>query len=149
MNSVRVYQAPSSPAADLPRPFVVVVDDERRIADTLALILASRGYAAAAAHDGASALEICRHKTPDLVITDVVMPDMNGIDLAITIRQRFRDCCVLLFSGQAETADILEDARRRGYDFELLAKPLHPEELLMRIEILIGPPGARQQPERR
>jgi DNA-binding response OmpR family regulator len=145
MNGARVYQAPPSPAAGLPRPFVVVVDDERRIADTLVLILDSRGYGAAAAHDGASALEICRQKAPDLVITDVVMPDMNGIDLAITIRQRFRDCHVLLFSGQAETADILENARCRGYDFELLAKPLHPEELLMRIKTLIGPPGARQR----
>lgn len=149
MNNAGVYQLPLSPPADLSRPFVVVVDDERRIADTLVLILDSRGYAAAAAHDGASALEICRQRAPDLVISDVVMPDMNGIDLAIAIRQRFRDCHILLFSGQAETADILENARCRGYDFELLAKPLHPEDLLMRIRTLIGPRDASQQPERR
>ena len=73
------------------------------------------------AHDGA---EICRRRVPDLVISDVVKPGMNGIELAITIRQQFRGCQILLFSGQAETLEILEDAKRRGYDFELLAKPL-------------------------
>jgi CheY-like chemotaxis protein len=139
MNGTRVYQLPSSPAADLLGPSIVVVDDEKRIADTLVLILNSEGYAAEAAYDGASALEICRRKVPDLILSDVVMPGMNGIELAIAVRQQFRDCHILLFSGQADTSEILEDAKRRGYDFELLAKPLHPEELLTRIRELIGP----------
>jgi DNA-binding response OmpR family regulator len=136
---------PSKPAADLTRPFIVVVDDERRIADTLVLILKSKGYAAEAAHDGASALAICRQRAPNLVLSDVVMPGMNGIELAIAIREQFSDCPILLFSGQAETTEILEDARRRGYDFELLAKPLHPQELLAKIKELIGPQDTRQQ----
>ena len=145
-NRPRVHQMPSKPAAELPRPFIVVADDETRIADTLVLILKSKGYAAQAAHDGASALAICRQKVPDLVVSDVVMPGMNGIELAIAIRRQFPGCHILLFSGQAETMEILEDARRRGYDFELLAKPLHPDELLTRIEKLIG---SRQRLRRR
>jgi CheY-like chemotaxis protein len=145
MSGTRVYQMPSSPAADLLRPFIVVVDDEKRIADTLVMILDSEGYAAEAAYEGASALEICRRKVPDLVLSDVVMPGMNGIELAIAVRQQFRDCHILLFSGQADTAEILEDAKRRGYDLELLAKPLHPEELLTRIRKLIGPHDARRR----
>jgi CheY-like chemotaxis protein len=149
MTKTRVYQIPSNPAADLPGPFIVVADDEKRIADTLALILVSKGYAAEAAHDGASALEICRQRVPDLVVSDVVMPGMNGIELAIAIRQQFRGCQILLFSGQAETSEILEDAKRRGYDFELLAKPLHPEQLLARIKELVAPHDARQQRVRR
>lgn len=149
MNNTRAYQMRSSPAADLPRPFIVVVDDERRIADTLVLILNSKGYAAEAAYDGASALEICQQKTPDLVLSDVVMPGMNGIELAIAIRQQFRGCHVLLFSGQADTAEILEEAKRRGYAFDLLAKPIHPEELFMKIKKLVGPHDARQQLGRR
>lgn len=148
-NRARIHQMPSKPAADLTRPFIVVVDDERRIADTLVLILKSKGYAAEAAHDGASALAICRQRAPDLVVSDVVMPGTNGIELAIAIREQFSGCPILLFSGQAETMEILEDARRRGYDFELLAKPLHPEELLRRIEKLIGPKNAGQQLRRR
>jgi DNA-binding response OmpR family regulator len=145
MTRTRANQSASSPVPDVPESFIVVADDERRIADTLALILNSKGYAAEAAHDGASALEICRQRVPDLVLTDVVMPGMNGIELAIAIRQQFRGCQILLFSGQAETSEILEDARRRGYDFELLAKPLHPEQLLARIKELLGPHHARQQ----
>ena len=145
-NRPRVHPMPSKPAAELPRPFIVVADDERRIADTLVLILKSKGYAAQAAHDGASALAICRQKVPDLVVSDVVMPGMNGIELAIAIRRQFPGCHILLFSGQAETMEILEDAKQRGYDFELLAKPLHPDELLTRIEKLIG---SRQRVRRR
>ena len=149
MTNIRPRQTPSSPAPAVPVPFIVVADDERRIADTLALILTSKGYAAEAAHDGVSALEICRQRVPDLVLSDVVMPGMNGIELAIAIRQQFRGCQILLFSGQAETSEILEDAKRRGYDFELLAKPLHPEQLLAKIKELLSPHDARQQRVRR
>jgi CheY-like chemotaxis protein len=145
MSGTHVYQMPTRHATDLLRPFIVVVDDEKRIADTLALILDSKGYSAEAAHDGESALEICRRRTPDLVLSDVVMPGMNGIELAIAVSQQFRDCHILLFSGQADTAAILEDAKRQGYDFELIAKPLHPEELVRKIKDLIGPPDARRR----
>jgi CheY-like chemotaxis protein len=145
MSSTRVHQMPAGPAADLLRPFILVVDDEKRIADTLVLILDSEGYAAEAAYEGSTALEICRWKVPDLVLSDVVMPEMNGIELAIAIRHQFRDCHILLFSGQADTTELLADAKRRGYDFELLAKPLHPEELLTRIRDLIGPYDTRRR----
>lgn len=145
MNNRRVYQMPSSTAAKLERPFIVVVDDEKRIADTLALIFNAKGYAAAAAHDGPSALKICRQRVPDLVLSDIVMPGMNGVELAIEVRQQFRDCAVLLFSGQAETTEMLEDAKHRGYDFELLAKPLHPDELLVRVRKLLDPDDVGQQ----
>lgn len=74
-----------------------------------------------------------------------VMPGMNGIELAIAVSQQFRDCHILLFSGQADTAAILEDAKRQSYDFELLAKSLHPEELVTKIKDLIGPPDARRR----
>jgi hypothetical protein len=56
----------------------------------------------------------------------VVMPGTNGVEMAIAIRREFVNCRILLFSGQAVTADLLDDARSRGYNFELLAKPVHP-----------------------
>jgi CheY-like chemotaxis protein len=90
MSGINIYQMSTSHATDLLRPFIVVVDDEKRIADTLALILDSKGYSAEAAHDGESALEICRQRIPDLVLSDVVMPGMNGIELAIAVSQQFR-----------------------------------------------------------
>jgi CheY-like chemotaxis protein len=112
---------------------VLVVDDECCIADTLTAIFRSAGYEAVASYDGLSALDQCESFQPDLVVTDVVMPGMNGIEMAILMKQRHPSCKVLLFSGQAATADLLEEARRSGHDFELLAKPVHPSELLAKL----------------
>ena len=112
---------------------VLVVDDEQVIADTLTTIFRNAGYEAVAAYDGLSALSQCASFRPDLVISDVVMPGMNGVELAIEIRQTSPTCQILLFSGQAATANLLEEAQQRGYDFELLAKPVHPKELLAKV----------------
>ncbi len=112
---------------------VLVVDDETRIADTLAAIFRNAGYEAAAAYDGSSALAQCESFRPDLVVTDVVMPGMNGVEMAIQVKQQYPGCKVLLFSGQASTANLLEEARRSGYDFDLLTKPVHPKELLAKL----------------
>ena len=61
------------------------------------------------------------------------MPGMSGIELAIQFRKNFPQCKVLLFSGQAATANLLEDARSDGYEFEVLAKPIHPADLLAKL----------------
>lgn len=121
--------------------FVLIVDDEQRIADTLAMILGSKGYAAEATYHGATALAFCRKRIPDLLLTDVVMPGMSGIELAIAVQRDFPTCKVLLFSGQAATAEMLDEASSRGHRFELLAKPVHPLELLDKVAQLIGRPG--------
>lgn len=125
-------------STELRRTFILVVDDEKRIADTLALILESKGYVSEAAYDAATALEVCSARTPNLLISDVVMPGMNGIELGIAIKRDFPACQVLLFSGQAATAEMLDDASAHGHSFELLAKPVHPVELLEKVEQLLG-----------
>ena len=136
-----LFKQDSEPPRPGQHPVVLVVDDEKRIADTLALILDSKGYCAEAAYDGSTALAKCCARVPDLLISDVVMPGMNGIELAIKIKQRFPACRILLFSGQAATGDMLENSRSRGYEFEVLAKPVHPEQLLEKVWQLIGAPG--------
>lgn len=115
------------------KPVVLVVDDEVVIADTLTAILARNGFATMTAYNGQSALDIARVIPPDLLLTDVVMPDMSGIDLAIAVRRATPDCKILLFSGQAATMDLLISARNAGQDFAVIAKPIHPNELLVRI----------------
>jgi YesN/AraC family two-component response regulator len=92
-------------------------------------------------YNGRTALSVCDKSVPDLLLTDVVMPDMNGIELAIAVQRQFPTCKVLLFSGQAATAEMLEEASSRGHSFELLAKPVHPLELLEKVAQLIGHPG--------
>ena len=115
------------------KPRVLVVDDEQVIADTLAKILDMNGYEASAVYTGAAAVETARTLQPDLVISDVIMPDMNGIDAAINIRGFLPSCKILLFSGQAGTHDLLENARAQGHEFEILAKPVHPSDLLAKL----------------
>ena len=116
------------------KPRVLVVDDEQVIADTLAKILDLNGYDASAVYTGTAAVESARSLQPDLVISDVIMPDMNGIEAAISIRGFLPTCKILLFSGQAATADLLENARAQGHEFEILAKPVHPADLLAKLK---------------
>jgi CheY-like chemotaxis protein len=115
------------------KPRVLVVDDERVIADTLAIILNQNGFDASAVYTGTAAVDRARETKPDLIISDVIMPDMNGIEAAIRIRQALPGCKILLFSGQAATADLLEKARAQGHEFEILAKPVHPQDLLAKL----------------
>ena len=112
---------------------VFVVDDEVVIAQTLAVILNQAGFNATAFDNPQKAIEACAESTPDLLITDVMMPGMTGLELAIHFRQAQPKCKVLLFSGQAATADLLGKAREGGCDFDLLPKPVHPADLLAKL----------------
>ena len=112
---------------------VIVADDERVIADTLAYILNQAGFEATAVYTGVEAVALAQTLKPDLLVTDVIMPDMNGIEAAINIRGFLPACKVLLFSGQAATAGLLDEARKRGYEFEILSKPVHPQDLVAKL----------------
>lgn len=112
---------------------VVVVDDEPLIADTMTEILKRSGFDAACAYDGQAGLELALKIAPDIVLTDVVMPLMNGIQLAIAVRKALPSAEIFLLSGQAGVSDLVERGRREGYMFELIAKPVHPEKLLQRL----------------
>ena len=116
-----------------PKRRVLVVDDEQVIADTLSIILNKAGFDASPVYTGTAAVESARNIQPDLIISDVIMPDMNGIEAAIQIRSFLPACKILLFSGQAATADLLESARAKGHEFEILAKPVHPQDLLAKL----------------
>lgn len=120
------------------RPTVLVVDDESAIADTLSEILKLSGYAATAAYDAEEALDTALLTPPQLLITDVMLPGMSGVELAIRMRRIYPNCQVLLFSGQAATADLLVSAKRAGHQFTLLSKPVYPTDLLQRVSETLG-----------
>jgi DNA-binding NtrC family response regulator len=113
---------------------IFVVDDEFIIASTLATILQRNGFDAVFFTEPLAVLPAARQQAPELLITDVMMPALSGIDLAIALKQEFPNCKVLLFSGQAATANLLEEARLKGHDFEMLSKPIHPTEFLKKIK---------------
>jgi CheY-like chemotaxis protein len=116
-----------------PKPKVLVADDEQVIANTLAIILNQAGFEARAVFSGESAVEALDSFKPDMLISDVIMTGMTGIEAGIIARSRLPKCKVLLFSGQAATADLLEKARAKGHEFEILAKPVHPTDLLAKL----------------
>jgi CheY-like chemotaxis protein len=115
------------------KPRVLVADDEQVIANTLAIILNQAGFEARAVFSGEKAVEALDTFQPDMLISDVIMTGITGIEAAIITRQRLPKCKILLFSGQAATADLLEKARTQGHEFEILAKPVHPTDLLAKL----------------
>ena len=119
-----------------PKAAVLVVDDERIIADTMVLILNANGFRATAAYEAQSALQLVRTAPPQILITDVVMPGMNGVQLAITVQNAWPQCRILLLSGNTMTHELVEAARQTGYEFDFLSKPVHPDTLLQRLSAL-------------
>lgn len=117
----------------MPSPSIFVVDDEEVIATTLVMILKSRGFDAKGFVNPLKALETANSDEPDLLISDVFMPEMLGTELALQLLQRNPDCKVLLFSGKAATNNLLEQAREQGHRFTLLTKPVHLTDLLQAI----------------
>lgn len=117
-----------------PAPRILVVDDETLIADTIVQILNRNGFVAEAAYSGQEAIEAARRIQPELLLSDVMMPRIDGIEAAIAIREFCPSTRIVLFSGQSATVEILADARALGHDFELLPKPIHPSQLIKHLK---------------
>ena len=112
------------------KPIVMVVDDEPLIRETILEILREEGFEPIGISDGAAAVTWAERIKPDVVLADVIMPGLNGVEMAITLRTRMPELRIMLFSGQAAAADLLERARGEGYEFELFPKPIKPDELV-------------------
>jgi CheY-like chemotaxis protein len=117
---------------------ILIVDDERSIVDSLEEIIGSAGYDVVCAYSGKEALAKASEFCPDILLSDVLMPKMHGFELALQIKQICPQCLLLLFSGQAATAQLAQSFAqtftRLGYRFELLPKPIHPETLLKTLQ---------------
>lgn len=109
---------------------VLIVDDEKWTSDTLATIFNIARFEARAAYSAEDALEIVKAWEPELAILDVVLPKMNGIDLAILLAARVPSCRVLLFSGNPHTPELAQAAASAGHAFDILEKPVHPDFML-------------------
>lgn len=117
---------------------ILVIDDERSISDTLEKIFSTNGYEARAAYTAEQAGHIVTEWLPDLVIIDVVLPGMNGIEFASLLTVQYPHCQLLLLSGDTRTSDLLADAATKGHAFDILAKPVHPTVILERAEKLLA-----------
>jgi DNA-binding NtrC family response regulator len=109
---------------------VLIVDDEISIPDGLSLILRARGHRARVAYSAEEAILISENFVPQALISDVVMPGMNGLDLAAYFDERYPACKVLLISGNAVGFGLIEESARRGHYHSILPKPIHPAQIL-------------------
>jgi len=112
---------------------ILVVDDERLITDTICAILNENGFKAFGAYSGPEALEAAHEMRPEIVLSDVLMPRMSGVDLGIQLRNLYPEMKVVLLSGQAATSGMIQRAEADGHRFALIPKPIHPDELIARL----------------
>ncbi|HEX4065759.1 MAG TPA: response regulator [Acidobacteriaceae bacterium] len=120
------------------RTKVLIVDDEPAVADTLAMVFRINGYEVQVAYSAEDGIETIAAWEPNLAVIDVMLPGMNGIDFAIVLKENRSHCEVLLFSGYESTGPLLEAAAKKGYVFEIVAKPMHPVEILDVVESLLA-----------
>jgi CheY-like chemotaxis protein len=119
-------------------PHVFVVGDEHVVASTLTAILKMHGFSATFFTSPREALAAARLKAPDLLVSDVEMPSISGIDLAIQMRTQYPKCKILLFSGQPATLDLLDAAHAQGHEFDLLLKPVRPPEFVLEVKRMVN-----------
>jgi CheY-like chemotaxis protein len=112
---------------------ILIVDDERMIADTLSTIFRGAGYETYTAYNGQLGLDAARTLSPRLVLSDVSMPEMDGVSMAMQICKNQPEVKVMLISGQAGTTNLLRRAEEKGFHFELLEKPIHPDEIMRKV----------------
>jgi DNA-binding response OmpR family regulator len=123
---------------DRKQPCVFVVDDEPTISSTLSLILNKEGFASKSFNAPLEALQAARFFVPDLLITDIAMPGMSGVQLAIAFQQAYPASRILLFSGHAHAVGDIGEAAAAGFSFDFLRKPVHPNELLRKVRELLN-----------
>lgn len=126
-------------------PLILVVDDEPLVADTVSLVLAHAGFRTLTAYNGRTALKLAMKARPQLLISDVAMGEMSGIQLAQSIMMSMPECKIMLFSGHTTFAD-LEASREAGFDFPLLTKPVHPTVMLKHVRAHLSHGGAGDAP---
>ncbi|HEX5235348.1 MAG TPA: response regulator [Silvibacterium sp.] len=113
-----------------PELTILIVDDEPIIADTLCAILGENGFTAHKAYNAKDGLRLAETLRPAIVLSDVLMPAMSGIQMAIRIKHLMPETRIVLLSGQAATAELMRRATDDGHNFELLGKPIHPTDLI-------------------
>ena len=112
------------------QPCIFVVDDEEDIAKMFAVVLQMNLFNAMPYFDPLQALDAAKETPPDYLLTDVVMPGMDGVELARAIKAIAPECKILIFSGQENSAKLIEKANQKGYDFALVLKPIHPRKMV-------------------
>ncbi|MET0503225.1 MAG: response regulator, partial [Candidatus Binatia bacterium] len=109
------------------RAKVLVVDDDAATRDGLTALLETWGYSVVAAADGKAAINLCEKELPHAIVTDLMMPNMNGIEFIKGLNARVQQVAVIMMTGQATIESAVQAIKLGAYDY--LTKPLEPEKL--------------------
>ena len=123
------------------QPLVLIADDEPRITKLVAIALSEEGFRVVTANSGEQALQKAEEVRPDIVLLDIVMPDLDGIEVMRQLRER-RPVPVILLTAKGSTAD-----KAKGLDLgadDYIAKPFHPDELAARVRAVIRRSGGAE-----
>jgi DNA-binding response OmpR family regulator len=128
----------SNPSEASAAPIVCVIDDDARLREAICSILTYAGYATVQADDGAVGLDVVAREKPALVLTDIVMPNREGIETIRMLKDKFPNIPVLAMSGSHSPGrNYLEWAEAIGAD-DCVAKPFGPAELLRKVGNLLA-----------
>ena len=128
---------------------LVYIEDEPEMIDLVRLILGRRGYTVMGAHGGREGLELVRKELPDLVLLDLMMPDMDGWDVYHQIKseQPTREIPVIVITAKAQNIDRVLGLRIAKVE-DYIAKPFSPQELLERVDEVIAKQGKPSSSEK-
>ena len=121
---------------------ILIVDDDSRITDLLRRILAYEGYSVAIAASGGEALNRSLERPPDLIVLDIMMPGLDGLEVAQRLREAGDNVPILMLTARDTVADRVKGLETGADDY--LVKPFAPEELVARVKALLR----RSQEER-
>lgn len=117
---------------------VLVVDDEPAIVATLCLVLEAHGYGTVGVTSGYEAIAKVAGSCPDLLLSDVMMPGMNGFETGLQVKKLCPKCRLLFFTGYAEVSGLAQELKNKGHFFEVLQKPIHPSFLLDKVKATLA-----------
>lgn len=111
---------------------ILIVDDEKFIRETLTMILLEKGYTVITAKDGASGIETFQDEKPDIVILDIRLPDMNGLDVLKQMKQQDSDISVIMITAYHDMETTIQAMRLQAYEY--IHKPIDADELELTVE---------------
>jgi two-component system alkaline phosphatase synthesis response regulator PhoP len=120
-------------------PTILVVDDDYDCRTMVQTILKSTGYQAEAAASGPEALEMLKSQIPDLIILDIMMPEMSGYDVVVHLKQKVetQNIPVMMLTAKAEADDVLTGYKDYGVDY-YITKPFTTRQLLAGIKLVLA-----------